>query len=79
MLKLFSEKNFNKNLLELNAQDIKLWKEKACFVIPATSFLTKSDTTCPSNIVESDIKTFCCRVRTGLKSTCVYRTVLKSP
>ena len=44
---IFNEKNFNKSLLELNAQDMKLWKEKACFVIPATSFLTKSDTTCP--------------------------------
>ena len=34
----FNENDCNKNLLELNAQDMKLCKENACFVIPGTSF-----------------------------------------
>ena len=42
----FNEKDYNKNLLELNEQDMKLCQENACFVNPATSFLTKNDTTC---------------------------------
>ena len=36
---------------------MKLWKEKACFVIPATSFLTKSDTNLSlSDLVLADMR-----------------------